>query len=355
MLAKYRYLQWVFILLFVVAANSLAGDWEQITELPMWRLGDAAAAVNGKIYLIGGYDHHKNLGGRAPALSTVDVYDTQTNTWRTAPNMPTPRIAPKTAVLSNEIYVFGGYDRKGPRGEKRNKKIVEMYDTRTDTWVKKRNMPTLRDSFTTAVVNGKIYVIGGREHNKRFDEPMVTGLVEVYDPLTNRWEKRADMPTKRGSTDAVVVDDKIYVLGGYTWRMVPGLAERFVTRVEEYNPKINKWRKLRDMPMFKGWFATVAVDNEIYTLGGMNLENRLAYIGDVDVYNPIIDRWRKGEPMTLLKGTMAVVLKGTIYALGGGIGGGRFSPIVEAYDTGFLSVDPKDKLLIHWGKLKRVD
>ena len=355
MLAKYRYLQWVFILLFVVVSNSFARGWEQVTELPISRMGDAAAAVKGKIYLIGGFDDHENLGGRAPALSTVDVYDTQTNTWRTAPNMPTPRIVPQTAVFSNEIYVFGGYDRDGARGARRYKRNVEMYDTGTSTWVKKRNMPTLRDGFTTAVVNGKIYIIGGRVHNKRFDAPVVTGLVEVYDPLTNRWEKRADMPTKRGLTDAVVVDGKIYVLGGYTWRMVPGLAERFVTRIEEYNPKTDKWRKLPDMPMFKGWFATVAVDNEIYTLGGMNLENRTVYISDVDVYNPTVDKWRKIESMTLLKGTTAVVVKGTIYALGGVIGGGRFSSIVEAYDTGFLAVDPRDKRLIHWGKLKHVD
>ena len=356
MFTKYRYSQWVFILLFVVVSNSFAGGWEQVTELPIWRMGDAAAAVKGKIYLIGGFDHHKNLGGRAPALSTVDVYDTQTNTWHTAANMPTPRVAPQTAVFSNEIYVFGGYDRKGPRGTFRYKNNLEMYDPGTDTWVKKRNMPTLREGFTTAVVNGKIYVIGGRIHKNKLGAGVATGLVEVYDPLTNRWEKRADMPTERGETDAVVIDGKIYVLGGYTWRMVPGLAERFVTRIEEYNPKTDKWRKLPDMPMFRGWFATVAVDNEIYTLGGMNLEHhRVAYISDVDVYNPKVGKWRKVESMTLLKGTTAVVVKGTIYALGGVLGGGRFSPIVEAYDTGFLAVDPRDKLLIHWGKLKKSD
>ena len=159
MLAKYGYLQWVFILLFVVAANSFAGGWEQVTELPIWRIGPAAAAVNGKIYLIGGFDHHENLGGRAPALSTVDVYDTQTNTWHAAADIPTPRIAAQTAVFSNEIYAFGGFDREGPRGAFRYKNNLEMYAPGTDTWIKKRNMPTLRDSFTTAVVNGKIYVI----------------------------------------------------------------------------------------------------------------------------------------------------------------------------------------------------
>ena len=36
----------------------------------------------------------------------------------------------------------------------------------------------------------------------------------------------------------------------------------------------------------------------------------------------------------------------------GRFGSGKFMPIVEAYDTGFLEVDPKGKLLIHWGKLK---
>ena len=66
MLAKYRYLQWVFTLLLVVASSSFAGGWEQVSELPTWRIGADAAAVNGKIYLIGGYDQHENLGGACP-------------------------------------------------------------------------------------------------------------------------------------------------------------------------------------------------------------------------------------------------------------------------------------------------
>ena len=354
MLAKYRYLQWVFTLLLVVASSSFAGGWEQITELPIWRIGATAAAVNGKIYLIGGYDQHENLGGRAPALSTVDVYDTQTNTWHTVANMPTPRVAARTAVFSNEIYTFGGYDRKGPRGAFRYKKNVEMYDTGTDTWVKKRDMPTLRNGFMPAVVDGKIYVIGGSVHDKKLDRDVATGLVEVYDPLTNRWEKRADMPTERGATDAVVVDGKIYVIGGYNWQWGP-LVDKFVTSIEEYNPKTDQWHELPDMPMLKFWFASVAIDNEIYTMGGAYTPggNRITRFGDVDVYNPTTNKWREIQALTIPKTTWAVVVKGTIYALGGLKDGGQFSPIVEAFDTGFLAVDPKDKLLTRWGELKK--
>ena len=353
MLVKYKYLQSVFIFLLIVASSSFAGGWEQVTELPTWRLGSVPAAVAGKIYIIGGYDLHKNLGGRAPALSMIEVYDTQTNTWHKAANMPTPRVAVQTAVLSGQIYVFGGYDRKGFRGTRRNKKIVEMFDTRTDTWVKRPDMPTLRSAFMTAVVDGKIYLIGGIIiHGERVDEKIFTGLVEVYDPLTNTWEKRADMPTARALTDAVVVDDKVYVIGGQkTWVAldVPGL---FVRSIEEYNPQTDTWRQLPEMSIFKGRFSTVAVDKKIYTIGGRKLENGHKYTSDVDVYNPITNKWHKVEPMTSLRTTTPVVVNGTIYVLGGIQAGAKFSPIVEAYDTGFRAVTAKGKLSTSWGKLK---
>ena len=353
MLAKYRCLQWVFTFLFLVASSSFAGGWEQVTTLPTWRLAGPAAAVDGKIYLFGGFDHKKHVGGRGAALLTVDVYDTRTNTWHAAAEMPTPRIAPRTAVFSNQIYVFGGYDYKGRWGVKRYHKTVEVYDTQTDTWVKKPDMPTLRTPFATAVVDGKIYLIGGTriEVNKNgvFTGKAIIGLVEVYDPLTSRWEKRADMPTTRSVSNAVVVDSKIYVLGGQA-RFDGDLAGRFVTRIEEYNPKTDQWHRLPDMPMFKFGFLTVAVDNEIYTMGGTN--NEIRDINAVDVYNPTVNKWHQIEPLTIPNLIMAAVANGKIYTLGSIVGDFRFSPIVEAFDTGFRAVTAKGKLLTYWGELK---
>lgn len=350
MFAKCRYLQWALILFLVGASNSFAGDWEQVSELPTWRRGMAAAAVNGKIYLTGGFDHHKNLGGGAPALSTVDVYDTRTNTWRKAASMPTARISAKAAVFSTDIYVFGG--REEMRGE--YTKIVEMYDTRTDTWVKKRDMPTRRKGFVTAVVDGKIYIIGGSIRNKKLGKREATGIIEVYDPVTNRWEKRASMPTEREWAKAEVVDGKVYVLGGEVSFAGP-LGARLVNAIEAYNPKTNTWRKRPDIPMPKCWFETAVVDNEIWTIGGYDPNNGFRHIDAVDVYNPIVNKWRKGQPLTVPKSTTAAVVNGTIYLLGGWLDSRNsiFSPIVEAYDTGFLAVNPKGKLPGRWGELKK--
>ena len=363
MFGKYRYLPLVLVLLFVATFANVAEGWQKVSKLPTLRVAKATAVVDDQIYLIGGFNLDENLGGSAPALSRVDVYDALTNTWHTAAGMLTPRIGARAAVFSTDIYVFGGYIRMALRNELRKKtvytKTVEVYDTRTDTWIKKRDMPTLRRSFGTAVVDGKIYIIGGSVHNKELGKQVSTGLVEVYDPLTDRWEQRADMPTKRGYIDVAVVDDKIYVIGGFIL-LEQGLGldvDRFSRRIEEYNPKTNSWRRLPDLPTFKYAFSTVVVDREIYTIGGYDLDNHDAYLDLVEVYHPAANRWRLSPPMLTPKMTVAAVADGTIYLLGGSGDGpkGRneFSPVVEAYDTGFRAVDASGKLSTRWGTLKR--
>ena len=95
-------------------------------------------------------------------------------------------------------------------------------------------------------MDGKIYIIGGNVHNKQLGKEVSTGLVEVYDPLTERWERLADMPTERGWLNVAVVDGKIYVIGGFIL-LEQGLGldvDRFSRRIEEYNPKTNSWRRL---------------------------------------------------------------------------------------------------------------
>ena len=196
-------------------------------------------------------------------------------------------------------------------------KVVEMYDTRTDTWVKKRDMPTRRKGFVTAVIDGKIYIIGGSIQNKKLGKREATGIVEVYDPGTNKWEKRASMPTEREWAKAEVVDGKVYVLGGEV-SFAGFLGDRLVNAIEAYNPKTNTWRKRPDIPMPKCWFETAVVDNEIWTIGGYNPKNGFRRIDAVDVYNPTVNKWRKAQPLTIPKAPTAAVVNGTIYLLGDG-------------------------------------
>ena len=108
MLAKYRYLQWVFILLLVIVSTSFAGGWEQITELPIWRIGHVAAAVHGKIYVIGGFDHHKNLGGpRACAFNGRCLRHTDEHMAHSRRYAYTAGCAANCCLLQRNLCIWG--------------------------------------------------------------------------------------------------------------------------------------------------------------------------------------------------------------------------------------------------------
>ena len=112
---------------------------------------------------------------------------------------------------------------------------MEQYDPSSDTWTTKADLPTLRSHLMTQDVGGKICPIGGT--------PFVgTGnwhtlrTVEFYDPETDTWTQEVDMPTARGWFSANLVDGKLNVIGGgpgsglqYSLPMELGTVEEFVT------------------------------------------------------------------------------------------------------------------------------
>jgi len=83
-----------------------------------------------------------------PSMSFADV-----DTWTKKADMPTPRRALSTCVVNGKIYVIGGWDGDNYLS------TVEEYDPATDTWTKKADMPTPRGTLCASAVNGKIYAL----------------------------------------------------------------------------------------------------------------------------------------------------------------------------------------------------
>jgi hypothetical protein len=100
---------------------------------------------------------------------------------------------------------------------------VEEYDPATDTWTRKADMPTAREALSTSVVNGKIYAIGGVTTSGSY-----LSTVEEYDPATDIWTRKADMPTAREAPSTSMVNGRIYAIGGW--------VSRAISTVEEYDP-----------------------------------------------------------------------------------------------------------------------
>ena len=230
--------------------------WTERARMPTPRWALSAVVVNNKIYAIGG------TGQRV--LSTVEEYDPMTDTWAKKASMPTKRSYLSTAVVNNKIYAIGGSS-----DNLFSLSTVEEYDPTTDRWTRKSDMPTPRTGFSTAVVNGKIYAIGGTVFLgknvplKNNWKPLET--VEIYEPATDTWTKGADMPTARWALSTNVVGGKIYAIGGVT---IPRRNWETVSKVEVYNPATDRWTKKRNMPTRRGWHAASVVNRKIYVIGG---------------------------------------------------------------------------------------
>ncbi len=354
-----RHLRWIVVLVVIVlclvTTENIGGEkWQVISELPTGRLAFSTAVVDGKIYLIGGTLFENENGPFG--LSTVEVYDPKTNTWRRVADMPTSRAVPATAVVDNKIYVIGGYSGIDRRiVNLKNLDVVEMYDPQTDTWVMKQGMSIPRKQFGVGVVAGKIYAIGGYVHprDQKPGAPWRIDLVEDYDPATDTWVKRAKMPTKRDGFGVGVVNNHIYAIGGRGWPQV-GPGGPFLKVIEEYDPKINRWRQKNEMPALRLSFSTVNFGGAIYLVGGFIWQNRTPqYLATVDVYNPETDEWSDIPPMPIpLIPFSAAVVNGNIYVFGGkGENRERFTSVM-VFGMGFRAVEAVGKLSTRWGALK---
>ncbi|PGK30377.1 hypothetical protein CN907_27725, partial [Bacillus anthracis] len=116
-----------------------------------------------------------------------------------------------------------------------------------------------------AEVNGKFYVIGGASGSTASNE------VQEYDPKTNKWTNKANMPTARADLGVAVVDNKIYAIGGYHGNIFKyGGGGTFFNNVEVYDPATDSWSTTTSMPMALSAGGTVAFNNRIYVVGGLN-------------------------------------------------------------------------------------
>jgi N-acetylneuraminic acid mutarotase len=228
----------------------LNNKWNILPDLP--DRGDAAAAeVDGKIYVI---------SGELPANTNTNfVYNPETNEWNSLALMPTLRKHFGCGRVNHKIYIMGGitsYDDVPSSCTQKN----EVYDVAADSWAEKAPVPTLRNNPAVVAVDSLIYIIGGAGTSSSIWQLIKT--VECYNTNTDKWETKKEMPVATLVPGAVAVNKKVIVLGGQN-ESGAGLSSVYV-----YDPATNTWSKTTSLPKINVLAGLVAVDNKIYVIGG---------------------------------------------------------------------------------------
>jgi N-acetylneuraminic acid mutarotase len=307
-------------ILFLSANARAQGHWLKLAPFPDPCPELIGAAANGKVYVFGGL-----LGTSVKGL--VYEYDPAANKWTQKKQMPIPAHHVAAVDYHGKIYLFGGGAQPDPAGGNWVPLNNSWeYDPAKDTWKALAPMPTARGSAAAAVVGGKIYVIGGASVHPGAKIVSLTPAGphrslttnEMYDPATDKWESRSPMPTARNHASIGMVNGKIYVLGGRVGSVFVNASATDI--VEEYDPSADSWGIARArMPTARSGVAYGTYGGKIYVAGGEYLNSQVVGVfRDLEAYDPVANAWTILPPLPLpLNGPAAAVLGNRLYLISG--------------------------------------
>uniref|UniRef100_H3CA21 Kelch-like family member 7 n=1 Tax=Tetraodon nigroviridis TaxID=99883 RepID=H3CA21_TETNG len=246
--------------------NPKDSSWTDI-RCPFEKRRDATAVFwDNVVYILG--------GSQLFPIKRMDCYNVLKDSWYSKLGPPTPRDSLAACAAQGKIYTSGGSEVGSSALD-----LFECYDTRTESWQVKPSMLMARCSHGSVEANGLIYVCGGTLGNN------VSGRVlnncEVYDPGTQQWRELCGMRESRKNHGLVVVNNRIYAVGGQG--ALGGLDS-----VEYYDIATNEWRAAAAMPWRGVMVKCAAVGDVIYVLAGFQGVGRLGHVLE---YHSDADRW----------------------------------------------------------------
>ncbi|MEA2734136.1 MAG: hypothetical protein QOE14_587, partial [Humisphaera sp.] len=184
----------------------------------------------------------------------------------------------------------------------------------TITWTTRAASPIARAEALRAVVDDKIYVFGGFSGS---EGPVKRS--DVYSPATNTWTRIADLPTRLTHAGVAVEGRDVYVAGGYVGKFATGYDQIFgTTAVWKYNVDANQWTAMPALPRKLAGGGLVTIGRKLHYFSG-NDENR-ADAGDhvvLDLNNTAAG-WHALAALPDARSHLGyVALAGKIYAVGG--------------------------------------
>src|SRR6266704_1315656 len=259
---------WVALACLIGASGAFAqGKWTKLAAFPEPAEELLGASANGKMYVFCG------LAPGWKPIGMVYEYDPATDKWTKKKPMPLASHHVSFTEHKGKIYAFGGASTLPgstavhPARPHYSVGAVEEYDPAANTWRARAPIPTPRNHATAGVVNGKIYVIGGRVGGAFVSSGSSNvGIVEEYDPVTDAWgAPRARMPSPRSAMSSGTWGGKIYVTGGEGQDYVTMFTFR---ALEAYDPASNTWATLPSMPVSRHGLAGAVVGNRLHMVSG---------------------------------------------------------------------------------------
>lgn len=245
----------------------------QIAEMAVPRADTAYVQIDDDLWVLGGTTYYGPTA-QVEKFNLTDKKSVTDSSWMA----PQALTYAEAVAIGKTIYMIGGMDQDYQISDK-----VYSFDTETQSWELVTQLPSGLLLPSAAVVDGKIYVIGG---NQRVFPPElmedISSAVYIYDPVADQWSEGSALPVPVANA-GISVDETagtITVLGGYVmaydYDSFPASAI-----VQQLNTKTGEWSELPAMLHPRHGMGVLKHKDELYSLFG---------VGDPDSGN-----WSNGE------------------------------------------------------------
>jgi hypothetical protein len=243
--------------------------------------------------------------------------------WIEQPRLPIPVGEMGVIACMDKIHIIGGYAR-----QRVDTDFHQVFDPAEKAWSLKAPIPFPCNHVALATIGTKIYAFGGFIEQNRCPHSKCF----VYDVVENVWQRIAALQRPRGATSAVVLDQKIHLLGGRDVRSVEWH--------EVYDPKTDKYQILGGMRGSTGTqpfvgqrdhMGVTVVDGRIHAIGG-RMDSYDFNTSLHAVYDPGTDSWSFRAPLPTPRSGVSAVLYRDKIVVFGGEATGRVFGTNESYD-----------------------
>ncbi|WKX94092.1 hypothetical protein Q1695_011389 [Nippostrongylus brasiliensis] len=235
-------------------------QWTPAAPLMQPRRFFGMATAGDSVYAVGG--RNTETQNTSLDLRSVEIYDSQRNSWRVGPEMQRRRCALGVAALNGTIFAVGGLDISYVCRD------AEMLDPRLGEWISLPSIKNSREDFALTAANGLLYAVAGKSGNQFLNS------VEVYDPRACQWTTAPPMLKKRCHAGATVLRDQVVVVGGFD------MSGRVLSPAEMLTD--NGWTCLPEMSLPREGLGVVNVDGSLFAFGGYDGEDFLSCVECLD-------------------------------------------------------------------------
>ncbi|WP_010135554.1 Kelch repeat-containing protein [Ochrovirga pacifica] len=287
---------------------------------PVQRHEAAFIEANGKLHLCGGR-----------GIRPVSIFNPKNNTWSKGAKPPIELHHFEGIAYKNKILIAGAFT--GPYPRETPVSHVYFYHPKKDKWTKEFKIPKdrRRGAAMAKIYQNKLYLICGIQDG-HWDGHV--NWFDVYDFKTKKWEQLPNAPRARDHAASVIVNDKLYLLGG---RRSSGKIKKVfhltVPEVDVFDFKTQQWSSLpQPVPTQRAGCMAVAFGDKILFAGGETIRQKLAH-NEVECYDTSTETWSTLQPLNRGRhGSQLILYKNKVYtASGSGNRGG--SPELKSIEV----------------------